>query len=236
MKIIPVIDIKQGVAVHAKLGLRQHYQPLKTPLCHSYNVTEVIQCFLQLHPFTVIYLADLDAILDEGDNDALIETLRQHYPNITFWVDRGFQASPSSLSVFSHYQTVLGSESYGEDKVSYLKNFEKEFILSLDFSANGESLGAKQLFYEQDLWPKKIILMTLGRVGSYQGVDLDLLMRYQRLNSKIELIASGGVRGITDLFALQKIGIHAVLCASALHNKAISSRAIKKLQAKKYPE
>lgn len=229
MQLIPVIDIKKGLAVHAKLGLRADYQPLNTPLCPSSKITQVINCFLSIHDFKIIYLADLDAIIGFGNNQILIKKLLQTYPNIIFWVDSGYQQQPSLLANFNNYQTVLGSESYSDNVLNYLKSFEKNFILSLDFSAQGEPLGSKQLFNKQDSWTPQIILMMLARVGSGQGVDCDKLIYYQQLNPKIEFIASGGIRSIDDIFSLKKIGIKKVLCATALHNKMISSAEIQKL-------
>jgi len=236
MQLIPVIDIKKGLAVHAKLGLREHYHPVNTPLCPSSKITQVINCFLTIYDFKIIYLADLDAIIGTSNNQKLIKKIVQLYPNITFWVDSGYQQQPAPLSIFDNYQMVLGSESYSNNVLNYLKLFEKKFILSLDFSAQGNPLGSEELFNKQDLWPSQIILMMLARVGSSQGVDLDKLIYYQQLNPSIEFIASGGIRSIDDVFALKRIGIKKVLCATALHNKMISSTEIQKLEAKKYPE
>ena len=236
MQIIPVIDIKKGRAVHAKLGLREYYQPLNTPLCPSSEITKVINCFLSVHDFKIMYLADLDAIIGFGNNQVLIKELLQTYPHIIFWVDSGYQQQPLSLSIFDNYKTVLGSESYSNNALNHLKSFEKKFILSLDFSAKGIPLGSEKLFNKQDLWTPQIILMMLARVGSGQGVDCDKLIYYQQLSSQIEFIASGGIRSIDDVFSLKKIGIKKVLCATALHNKMISSAEIQKVQAKKYPD
>jgi phosphoribosylformimino-5-aminoimidazole carboxamide ribotide isomerase len=229
MPLIPVIDIKKGLAVHARLGLREQYQPLNTALCPSSDITQVINCFLTVYDFKIIYLADLDAITATGNNQELIKKIVLIYPKITFWVDSGYQQQPSLLASFNNYQTVLGSESYSDNVLNHLKSFEKNFILSLDFSAQGKPLGSKKLFNQQDLWTPQIILMMLARVGSGQGVDCDKLIYYQQLNPKIEFIASGGIRSIDDVFALKKIGIKKVLCATALHNKTISSTELQKL-------
>lgn len=236
MELIPVIDIKNGIAVHAKLGQREHYLPIQSALCPSHKVASVIDCFLELADFKIMYLADLNAITNDGDNQALIKALLQDYPKINFWVDSGFQAKPSALLAFENYRPILGSECYSDKEVECLKLFEKNFILSLDFSAQGLPLGSEKLFHEQQWWTQQIILMTLARVGSNLGVDLEKLTYYQSLNSKVEFIASGGVRSIEDAKLLQELGVKKALCASALHNKAITAEDIKKLQAKKYPD
>ena len=236
VQLIPVIDIKDGIAVHAKLGLREQYQPILTPLCSSCKLTKVVDAFLTLYPFKIIYLADLNAITKKGDNFLIIEKLLQDYPQIIFWIDSGYQTKPSMLIRFDNYYSVLGSECYLEENLKNLKCFEKNFILSLDFSAQNQPLGAASLFHNQELWPAQIILMTLARVGSYSGVDFEILDDYRKLNSQVEFIASGGIRNIEDALILQRKGINKALCASALHSGLISRADIQKLQAKKYPE
>jgi len=230
MQLIPVIDIKEGRAVQAKLGLRQYYQPLRTLLCPKNEVIDVVNCFLRLHNFKIIYLADLDSITKSGNNQALITNVLQRYPEIIFWVDSGYQPYPSrQFSVYNNYQPVLGSESYSKNSLNDLKSFGHKFILSLDFSAQGVALGAKTLFSEQSLWPQQVILMTLARVGSNLGIDKEKLLYYQCVSPKTDFIASGGVRSIDDVLLLKTIGVQKILCASALHNKAILSDDIKKL-------
>ena len=61
MKIIPVLDILNGVAVHAVRGERKNYKPLKSVVCGSADPIEVAMAFQQLG-FAELYLADLDAI------------------------------------------------------------------------------------------------------------------------------------------------------------------------------
>ena len=91
MKIIPVIDLKDGVVVHAQQGKREHYQPINTDLCQSSDIYQVIEAFLGVYDFDTIYIADLNAITDQGDHDHLITEVLTRFPHITFWIDRGYQ-------------------------------------------------------------------------------------------------------------------------------------------------
>jgi phosphoribosylformimino-5-aminoimidazole carboxamide ribotide isomerase len=227
MHLIPVIDLKDGVAVHAKLGLRDQYLPLQTPLCPSPVVDEVIAAFLNIYPFEIIYLADLNAITNKGNNDGLISRLLQHYPEITFWIDSGYQSQPNKFMGMVNYQAVLGSECYADDKLATLSLFEKKFILSLDFSAQQQPLGAARLFETADWWPEKVIIMTLAHVGSGAGVDVEKLQTYQQLGKDKMIVASGGIRNKEDLVALQHIGIDYALCASALHAGTIGAAELR---------
>ena len=51
MRLIPVIDLKDGVVVHARRGQRDAYQPLSP----NANVFAVIESFLQWYDFKIIY-------------------------------------------------------------------------------------------------------------------------------------------------------------------------------------
>lgn len=228
MHLIPVIDLKNGIAVHAKLGLRNQYLPLHTPLCPNADVEKVMTAFLTLYPFKIIYLADLNAITHSGNHDVLINRLLRLYPDVTFWVDSGYQAKPAKFVGLSNYQAVLGSECYNDNELVALSLFENNFILSLDFSTQ-QALGSPRLFYEIDLWPEKIIIMTLARVGSCAGVDLEKLQFFQDLVPHKTLVAAGGIRHQADLLTLKKCSINYALCASALHAGTLSTSELLEL-------
>ncbi|MDD1606659.1 MAG: nickel transporter, partial [Methylococcaceae bacterium] len=80
MRLIPVIDLKNGVVVHAQRGQRDNYLPINSPLSPSAHVYDVIEAFLQLNGFDIIYVADLNAITQQGDNQALIYDVLRRYP------------------------------------------------------------------------------------------------------------------------------------------------------------
>jgi phosphoribosylformimino-5-aminoimidazole carboxamide ribotide isomerase len=169
-----------------------------------------------------MYVADLNAITGQGDNLALIHEVLQHYTKITFWLDAGYQSPDLTFADVCNYRPVLGSECCTAKQIAATRNA----LLSLDFSANNEPLGETCLFEDSNLWSEQVILMTLARVGSNAGVDLDKLRCYQQNYPQTDFIAAGGVRNKTDLQQLKAIGINNVLVASALHAKTISKADI----------
>lgn len=218
MRLIPVLDLKDGVVVHAQRGQREHYLPIHSPLCPSADVYDVIDAFLQLADFKIIYIADLNAITQQGDNQALIYTVLQRYPLITFWLDAGYQSPDLAFAGVSNYRPVLGSECCTAEQLAATHNA----LLSLDFSSDNQPLGEACLFTESHLWSEQVIIMTLARVGSDAGVDSEKLRYYQQTYPQTDFIAAGGVRNSADVQQLKTIGINSVLVASALHTKAIS--------------
>lgn len=234
MQIIPVIDLKQGLVVHAKQGNRDDYQPISSTLCQSSDMFDVLDALLTLYRFSIFYIADLDAITHQSDNGNLIYKVLSYFPDILFWVDSGYPLYGNKFRQLTNYLPVLGSESFLDNNTDEIKNFNNRFILSLDYSKTGE-LGAKSLFCNEKLWPEQIIIMNLPRVGSNLGPELEQLTAYCKQYPEKKIIAAGGIRNCTDLKALQRIGVNHALIASALHNGNLSMDEITRIQAKKYP-
>ena len=225
MKIIPAIDLKDGVVVHAKQGNREHYQPINTDLCKSSDIFQVIETFLKIFQFDTFYIADLSAITNQGDHSHLIADVLTRFPQITFWIDRGYQKYDQSARDSCNTLPVLGSESYQNKTIPELKAYKNNFILSLDYS-NSNALGAENLFSDTALWPENIIIMTLERVGSNHGPDLSKLTNFCRKYPEKNFIAAGGVRNKQDLIVLCEAGIHQALVASALHSGSLKAEDI----------
>jgi phosphoribosylformimino-5-aminoimidazole carboxamide ribotide isomerase len=217
MKIIPVIDVKNGVVVHAQQGNREHYQPINTALCRASNIFLVIEAFLKVYAFDTMYLADLNAITHQGDNHPLLVEVLSSFPQITFWIDRG---CGKNAQYPDNYLPVLGSESYRNDTMFDIKAYDNNFVLSLDYS-HSNALGATNLFSKISLWPNNVIIMTLDRVGSNNGPDIEKLTNFCGQYPNKNFIAAGGIRDKEDLMALKRAGIHHALVASALHSGAI---------------
>jgi phosphoribosylformimino-5-aminoimidazole carboxamide ribotide isomerase len=225
IKLIPVIDLKNGVVVHAKQGLREQYKPIKSVLTSKADIYSVLYGFLDLHAFDTFYIADLDAITGQGSHANLIQKILNDFPRITFLVDAGYQKA----QIFpQNYLPVLGSECFSDDNFDELAEFKKKIVLSLDYGANGEMLGAKKLFTQPEFWSENVIIMTLSRVGNSSGVDLDLLRYFKKNHPQINFIAAGGVRNMNDVEQLKMAGIRRVLLASALHSGMITKADITK--------
>lgn len=225
MQIIPVIDLKDGLVVHALRGNREQYQPihLHSGLTSNSDVHAVLSSFLNHYPFKQFYIADLNAITGSGDHQALIEALVQTYPEIEFWVDNGCQLSDIT-ACRPNRKRVIGTES----QKSPACPSDLEFILSLDYK-NQLATGHPSWFEMTDFWPDNIIVMTLSRVGSKSGPDFEKLAELCDRHPNKHFIAAGGIRHVEDLENLKKHGIQTALVATALHTGAISSDQIKNL-------
>jgi phosphoribosylformimino-5-aminoimidazole carboxamide ribotide isomerase len=97
-------------------------------------------------------------------------------------------------------------------------------LLSLDFRG-AQFQGPARLAEDATLWPARLIVMTLARVGSHAGPDLDRLAEIcAKSGNRHEIYAAGGVRGPEDLRLLEQTGMAGVLVASALHEGRIDAK------------
>jgi phosphoribosylformimino-5-aminoimidazole carboxamide ribotide isomerase len=230
MQIIPVIDIKDGQAVLAKQGDRNNYQALSTPLCASSDINTVINAYLSIWPFTQFYIADLNALMGTGNNNSLINSTFIRFPQLNFIIDCGQLNRFFSPVRTTQYTAIISTESVDMHTLTKINQQANEFILSLDFSAQDTPLGDTSLYTVSHLWPKKLIIMSLGLVGSKNGPDFLKLKRYVTDYPEHNIIAAGGIRDSTDLKQLKAIGIKQALVATALHNGKLMTNDMNELR------
>jgi phosphoribosylformimino-5-aminoimidazole carboxamide ribotide isomerase len=230
MEIVPVIDLKDGLVVHARMGQRELYRPIQTPLARSSLPVDVVGGIISIFPFATLYIADLDAIEGFGDNRASIVDLKEAFPQVRFWVDSGI-ADPDTAAKWLPLgmDLILGSETQtGISTVSHFSG-DPRFVLSLDFREDAFQ-GPSTLLMHADCWPARVIVMTLDRVGTQSGPDLERLRAVKAIAKDRAIYAAGGVRGADDLQSLVNAGITGALVASSLHNGQITAVDIHALQ------
>jgi phosphoribosylformimino-5-aminoimidazole carboxamide ribotide isomerase len=224
MQVIPVIDLMQGQVVHARKGMREHYQPIQSSLCKGSDAMDIVAALLYVFPFDSLYIADLDAIQNNGNNFNLINKLHNKFPRLSLWVDAGIADTPSYLAWQARHlgRAVLGTETLRDESLLATNpSTNNTPVLSLDFHG-GQFRGPPALLLNPAHWPQDVIAMTLNRVGSDNGPDFAQLTNLLHLASTQspakKIYAAGGVRHVADLRQLRDMGVTGVLVASAIHN------------------
>jgi phosphoribosylformimino-5-aminoimidazole carboxamide ribotide isomerase len=222
LRAVPVIDLMHGEVVSARMGDRASYRPLNSPLSPTSDAVDVVRGLLAVHPFQTVYVADLDAIQNNGDNVQTLRRIRDAFPALQLWVDNG-AADPAAIEALIGADLgapVIGSESQRDAKLIAQHRDSRRVVLSLDF--RGETFqGPPEILAEPALWPSRVIVMTLARVGSAAGPDVARFAAIRSMAGGRELYAAGGVRDMADLSALKAAGASGALIATALHEQRI---------------
>lgn len=222
LQVIPVIDLRGGVAVRARMGDRASYRPLRSRLSPNSDAVEAARGLLAVFPFPTLYIADLDAIQGNGDNLSALRRIRCAFPALPMWVDNG-AANPAALEALIGAglgQAVIGSESQRDGVLLAQYRESGQVVLSLDFRGSAFQ-GPQEILAEPERWPRRVIVMTLARVGGGAGPDFQRFAAIRSIAGKRELYAAGGVRDGADLAALKAAGAAGALVATALHDGGI---------------
>jgi phosphoribosylformimino-5-aminoimidazole carboxamide ribotide isomerase len=237
MQIIPVIDLRDGAAVHAKAGDRAKYQPVQHSQVRDGDVGALAIFYARRTP-SAIYVADLDAI---GGAAPQVPCWTQivRACDAPLWIDAGIR-NEADLDAFLHFQshcslrhrlvigaeTLTGAHSIGEIS----KRIDPQHIvLSLD-RRDGVPLGSsrtsdaeKEIVKEaRDARVRAVITLDLAAVGVGRATDFfhtwqPLMLEF----ADLQWYLGGGVKGPSDLIAAKQIGYSGVLSATAILQGAL---------------
>ena len=238
MKIIPVLDLLNGIAVHAMRGERNKYRPLKSGLNPSPDPLELAKAFDSLG-FDELYTADLDAILkDEEDFSVFTRTASE--TDLTLMVDAGIsdlgragrvlEAGASIIIIGTETLTDLGFageavRALGEDRVIVSVDLKGGELLSRSESIRSMS-PLRLVKTLEEMGVTRIIVLDLARVGSEQGVNMGIVEEVLE-ETGVEVITGGGMRGIGDLEQARDLGVSAALISTVLHSGKLTAANLK---------
>jgi phosphoribosylformimino-5-aminoimidazole carboxamide ribotide isomerase len=231
MRVIGVVDLSDGRAVHARAGLRSGYTPVERVAGVPIPAGDALALGHQYRRRGVreLYVADLDAIEGRRPQDAIVAALVGS--GIPIWLDAGI----STVDRARHYEAmavsrlVVGletltsferlaeiSEAVGIDRVAFSLDLrDGRPILSGDLAQCTDTAVAI-VARACDAGANVVIVLDVARVGTNQGLDFDLLTRIREQTRGTTLIAGGGVRGPQDLERLKACGCDGALVATAL--------------------
>lgn len=227
-----MVDILDGQVVRAVRGERSAYRPIQSALCSSSDPVRVAAILLAHCAACKLYVADLNAITGRAPQADTIATLLARVPNATLWLDAGFTTREDALERVaalgqhaSRVTPVFGSESLRSlDQAARCFADREWAILSLD-QRNGRRLDPASCWSADAMWPSRVIVMTLDRVGAFAGPDLAAFAEARRRAPHATVIGAGGIRDATDLAAASRAGAREWLVASALHDLRIPAAA-----------
>jgi phosphoribosylformimino-5-aminoimidazole carboxamide ribotide isomerase len=231
MELIPVVDLLRGAVVRARQGDRATYRPIESTLCAGSDPATVARALVAHCAAPALYVADLDALQGGAPQAAVLGALLAALPATELWLDAGFadaaaaQALRAALGAAGgRVVPVFASEALASRAaLAEACAHRADVLLSLDRRA-GRRLDRAGCWDAPALWPARVIVMTLERVGSAAGPDLATVAALRARSPATRWIGAGGVRDAADLEAAATTGAEAWLVASALHDGAIAAR------------
>jgi phosphoribosylformimino-5-aminoimidazole carboxamide ribotide isomerase len=234
MRVVPVIDLKGGVAVHAVHGERERYRPVRSPLGDGSDAVGLARAVRDRFGLDELYVADLDAITGGTGSADVVAALAQE---ASVMVDAGAAEATAiaQLLELGVARVVIGTETLpGEQAFRHLRSDlpDAPLVLSLDLRGGAlispdptlSGMGAADaLAALADAGAREVIVLDLLRVGSGQGPDVTLIGELHARFPDLELLAGGGVRDAADLGALADAGAAGALVATALHSGTIAA-------------
>ncbi len=233
LRIIPVIDLKNGKVVHAVAGEREKYEPVDSVLVDSSNPLPLTREF-QEYGFKELYIADLDSIQNQGDNLEIINRLTSE-TELTVMVDGGF----SRIEDVKNYadvgidKAVIGTETLQDfDLISKISEcYELSVIASVDIKESEVITGSSEIEKSieklienfQRNGVSEIIVLNLGKVGTSEGPSTEFLPKILNTAS-VPILFGGGIRDVSDIKNLSNQGVSGALIATAIHSGSISRR------------
>jgi phosphoribosylformimino-5-aminoimidazole carboxamide ribotide isomerase len=236
MRIIGVVDLRGGQAVHAVGGMRATYLPVRTLGGEAIPQGDAVALATGYRDglgVTELYCADLDAISGEPWQASLIAALVD--VGLPLWLDAGLSTvehGRRGLAVGASH-LVVGLETMQRPCFDVLTDIcravgRERIAFSLDLR-HGVPIGALCRVADgatpwalaalaMDAGASSIIVLDLARVGTGGGLDIEMFARVRSAVPSVALLAGGGVRNADDLTRLADAGCDGVLVATALQD------------------
>ncbi len=224
-RVVFVMDIFNHTVVLAKGGVRENYLPVSdsSAVCKTSIPLEILE-FLRPRE---VYIADLNALQGKGPLDINVETIREVGLKADTMLDFGVSSLKDVDKALSIAGTaVIGTEtgtlsvirdavSRNPGRISVSIDIKHGKILKQDPDIPEDPFEIVKLLNELPL--KDLIFLDLDRVGTASGFDPELLLKLAEA-SVHDVLLAGGVRGMEDLFAIERLGIRGALVATAIHS------------------
>jgi phosphoribosylformimino-5-aminoimidazole carboxamide ribotide isomerase len=239
VNVIPAIDLRKGQCVRLLRGdfdRQTNYSEDPVALAGSYKATG----------FSDLHVVDLDGALSgKQENQDIIRKIISSSDlavqigggirtevQLESWLDAGVaRVVIGSLAVIRPHLVSAWLDTYGPDKI----------VLALDVTL--DEAGTPQLAThgwtrsgDMTLWQcidtylnvdlRHVLCTDISKDGAMTGPNFELYTQLLKKYPRIQLQASGGVRDIDDLKALNRIGVPAAISGRALLDGKINNEEL----------
>ncbi|WP_419870957.1 1-(5-phosphoribosyl)-5-[(5-phosphoribosylamino)methylideneamino]imidazole-4-carboxamide isomerase [Chryseobacterium sp. CT-SW4] len=236
MKIIPAIDIIEGKCVRLSKG------DYNTKKVYNENPVEVAKEF-EDHGIKYLHLVDLDGAKSKHIvNQKVLENIaRETSLQIDFGgglktekdIETAFNSGAQQITIGSiaiqdpeFCYNIIGK--YGSEKIILGADCENRKIKTSGWleESNTEVVDFIEGYKKKGI--KYVICTDISKDGMLAGPSREL---YEEIIGKtsVQLIASGGISGIEDVYAMKEIGCSGTIIGKAIYEGKIQLDELKKL-------
>lgn len=221
MQLIPSIDIMDGSVVRLSKG--------DPSTMKGYN-TSPLKAALewQAQGAEYVHIIDLDAALGRTPNTAIVKEITaeltvpvqigggiRSYEKAAHLLDQGIdRVILGSMAIKKPEETVRLIESYGPNRVVIALDHRNGFIAIQGWQETTEERLDDVLAMYRKSGFKWFLVTNVNTDGMFTGPDVET---FSRIASRGNIIASGGVSGLSDLTCLADIGVEAVVVGKAFY-------------------
>ena len=246
MRVIPVLDLRGGIAVHARGEDRRRYAAVRSRLLDGTehvdgDVIALADACRAATGGDAVYVADLDAITGGSVQWTCLAALAASGADL--WVDAGVSSVERArrVAALPASRVIVGLETLraaevlaeiaseiGEDRLAFSLDLRAGVPVSMvpAFAVMSPTALAEMAV---TAGATTVITLDLARVGSGVGLDLALIRSLRAALPGVELVVGGGVGSGADLAAVAAEGVQAVLVASALHDGRLTARDVQRV-------
>jgi len=237
MRVLGVLDLLNGRAVHARAGDRAHYRPVQVIAGARIELGDaqaVARIYQDHYGLTELYAADLDAITGQPSQDRVVRDLAVLGD---LWLDAGVssiaQARRALTLGIAH--VIVGLETLrswdalrdicaglGGDRVAFSLDLRDGKLLPNGAIADGGPAHSVATRAAR-AGASAILVIDLQKVGARTGLDLELIDQVRNAVPDVTLLAGGGVRRFDDVCRLAEVGCDGVLVATAIHDGTLDA-------------
>ncbi|OSS41490.1 Phosphoribosylformimino-5-aminoimidazole carboxamide ribotide isomerase [Desulfurella amilsii] len=235
MLVIPAIDLMGSKVVRLTKGKADS---AKT---YSENPIEFALYFESLG-FKRIHIVDLDAAFGKNDNFQTIQSIAKH-THIELEVGGGIRnfVTAQKLVDLGIKRLIIGSLPFKNKKEfeNILKEFAEYIIMGIDVDNNrvkiygwveDTQVTCIDFLKQVERWGlKEAIVTDISKDGTLSGLDENFYGKIAQ-ESKLNIIASGGIKSIDDIKRLKKFeqdGVLGVILGKAIYEGTIDPSKIK---------
>ncbi|MFL2753936.1 MAG: 1-(5-phosphoribosyl)-5-[(5-phosphoribosylamino)methylideneamino]imidazole-4-carboxamide isomerase [Gammaproteobacteria bacterium] len=227
---IPAIDIQDGKCVRLKMG------DLDSAITYYENPIDAANFWLN-EGTRKLHIVDLDgALAGQSSNLSVIASIRKTFPELEIQLGggiRNMQTLENYFDIGINY-LILGSVAI-KDKDFFFRacrKFPNKVILGIDakngyvsteaWTESSDILAIEILKEFSELPINSLIYTDISKDGMMQGPNFKETKQISS-NTKIPVIASGGVRNLSDLKELSKIdNIFGAICGKSLYEGTLN--------------